>query len=174
MSASPRGARAHAARTRPCRAPTPPAAPSLTPSSRFVQMVFPDFIASGEYPGDPGYDTSAQVRASTCMEGAICLDYYFELPADVTTADPIAYSPYVYIDEPKFEAAVSVEMDIILEDGGIGRRELHDDEADKRPLPLVAALKQDLAWLASSGSRRVKPDDVMVSVSMESSGGRRK
>ena len=134
-------------------------------------MVFPDFIASGEYPGDPGYDTSAQVRASTCMEGAICLDYYFELPADVTTADPIAYSPYVYIDEPKFEAAVSVEMDIILEDPiPPGRRELHDDEADKRPLPLVAALKQDLAWLASSGSRRVKPDDVMVSVSMESSG----
>ena len=105
------------------------------------------------------------------MEGAICLDYYFELPADVTTADPIAYSPYVYIDEPKFEAAVSVEMDIILEDPiPPGRRELHDDEADKRPLPLVAALKQDLAWLASSGSRRVKPDDVMVSVSWESSG----
>ena len=49
------------------------------------------------------------------MEGAICLDYYFELPADVTNADLIAYSPYVYIDEPKFEAAVSVEMDIILE-----------------------------------------------------------
>ena len=82
-------------------------------------------------------------------------------------ADPIAYSPYVYIDEPKFDAAVSVEMDIILEDTGDRRRELHDGGPDERPLPLVAALKQDLAWLASSGSRRVKPDDVMVSVSMD-------
>ena len=63
------------------------------------------------------------------MEGAICLDYYFELPADpadVADSDPIAYSPTVYIDTPKFDAAVSVEMDIILEDTGDGRRELHD------------------------------------------------